>query len=47
MLLDSFLSGVSSLLALTQQVPELDGDIEAATHQQRMADVAHFIPNLL
>lgn len=46
MLLDSFLSGVSSLLALTQQVPELDGDIEAATHQQRMADVAHFIPNL-
>ena len=47
LLLDSFLVGVSSLMCLTQQVPELDEGIDPDTHRKRMADVAQFIPNVI
>ncbi|XP_067937575.1 HMG domain-containing protein 4-like isoform X2 [Watersipora subatra] len=46
-LLDALLSGMSALMCLTQQVPELDEGIHPQTHRQRMTDVAHFMPNLL
>lgn len=46
MLLDSLLCGVSTLMCLTQQVPELDGDTDPETHRQRQADIASFIPHM-
>lgn len=45
-LLDGFLCSVSSLMCLTQQVPQLDGDISAESHRKRMSDVAYFIPDV-
>lgn len=44
-LLDTFLCGTSALMCLTQQVVELDGDTDPATHRKRMDDISYYIPD--